>query len=87
MTVLGPLGPDRHFARRIHALHGLDGVEDEIRENLLHLYPICHDLRKILRQRSMDCHRVSVRLAAQQNDDVPDSFIDVHRLALHCVPF
>ena len=62
--------------------HGINGVQDEIHHHLLQLHAISHDPRKICVQLRSERNEVSRCLPAQENNHLPNDFVDVNQLPL-----
>jgi hypothetical protein len=63
-------------------LHGLDGIEYEVHQDLLQLHTVCLDLWKIGNKIGADRDRIQVGLGAQQPYHFADNSVQVDQLTL-----
>jgi len=68
------------FASSIDILHHIEAIHHEVRDDLLNLHRICHDLWKIHIKVGKDRNRVPTCFVVAQGEDLSSYFIYVDQL-------
>src|SRR5205807_6740245 len=77
----GPTGADQQFSRPLaDAAHRLDGVDDQVKNDLLQLNSVSLNERQALRELRLHRDAILHRFATGQSNHLKDRFVDVQAI-------